>query len=104
MLLLLSVTAQINGIGSENTQTTSVNIYPNTQDNTIIGYRYSYDLTVTVKNLTSSLLSEVLDTATAVGGNALQINDVSVGVAQIADNYGALCIHFNNSRLTMYLL
>lgn len=69
---------QINGIGSQNTQTSSVYIYPKTQDNTITGYTYTYQLTVTVKNLTSSLLSQVLDTATAAGGNDLRINSVSV--------------------------
>lgn len=73
---------QINGIGSENAQTTSISISPqyNSSDssNDITGYMYTYGLEVTVKNLTSDLLSKVLDTAVAAGGNQLQIQQVSV--------------------------
>lgn len=82
---------QINGIGSENAQTTSISISPqyNNSDssNDIIGYMYTYGLDVTVKNLTSNLLSKVLDTAVAAGGNQLQIQQVLV-------SYPAASVHF----------
>ncbi|CAL8462067.1 g1598 [Coccomyxa elongata] len=78
----------INGIGSENAQTTSVSISPqyNNSDssNDIIGYMYTYGLDVTVKNLTSNLLSKVLDTAVAAGGNQLQIQQVSFSLSDAA--------------------
>ncbi len=78
-----SCALQINGIGSENAQTSSVSVNPkydtrSSNTNTIVGYTYSHQLTVNVKNLTSDLLSEVLDTAVASGGNQLQIQQVSV--------------------------
>ncbi|BDA45914.1 hypothetical protein COCOBI_08-0060 [Coccomyxa sp. Obi] len=79
---------RINGIGSDNAQTTSISISPqyNSSDssNNIIGYMYTYGLDVTVKNLTSDLLSEVLDTAVAAGGNQLQIQQVSFSLSDAA--------------------
>ena len=75
--------AQINGIGSQNAQTSSVSVNPkygsgSGNSNTIVGYTYSNQINVDVKNLTSDLLSAVLDTAVASGGNQLQIQRVSV--------------------------
>jgi uncharacterized protein YggE len=74
--------SQINGIGSDNAQTSSVSVNPKygsgDSSNTIVGYTYSNQINVNVKNLTSDLLSEVLDTAVASGGNQLQIQRVSV--------------------------
>ncbi|EIE24362.1 DUF541-domain-containing protein [Coccomyxa subellipsoidea C-169] len=76
----------INGIGSENAQTSSVSVNPkydtrSSNTNTIVGYTYSHQLTVNVKNLTSDLLSEVLDIAVASGGNQLQIQQVSFSLS-----------------------
>ena len=74
---------QINGIGSQNAQTSSVSVNPKYgtgSSNTIVGYTYSNQINVDVKNLTSALLSEVLDTAVASGGNQLQIQRVTVSI------------------------
>lgn len=81
-----SYVPQINGIGSQNAQTSSVSVNPkygtgSGNSNTIVGYTYSNQINVEVKNLTSALLSEVLDTAVASGSNQLQIQRVSVNIS-----------------------
>lgn len=91
-----SCAPQINGIGSENAQTSSVSVNPkydtrSSNTNTIVGYTYSHQLTVNVKNLTSDLLSEVLDTAVASGGNQLQIQQVSVSACITAVRGAWVC-------------
>ncbi|BDA45916.1 hypothetical protein COCOBI_08-0080 [Coccomyxa sp. Obi] len=78
----------INGIGSQNAKTSSVSVNPKYSSgsdyNRIVGYTYSYQISVDVKNLTSDLLSEVLDTAVASGGNQLQIQRVSFSLSDAA--------------------
>lgn len=80
--------AQINGIGSQNAQTSSVSVNPkygtgSGQTNTVVGYTFSNQISVNVKNLTSDLLSAVLDTAVSSGGNQLQIKSVTVSVTRL---------------------
>lgn len=48
--------------------------------NSITGYTYTYQINVDVKNLTSDLLSEVLDTAVSTGGDQLRIQNVVVSM------------------------
>ncbi|KAK9906560.1 hypothetical protein WJX75_004165 [Coccomyxa subellipsoidea] len=82
---ILGNLSAINGIGSDNAQTSSVSVNPKygsgDSSNTIVGYTYSNQINVNVKNLTSDLLSEVLDTAVASGGNQLQIQRVSFSLS-----------------------
>ena len=75
------------GVADKDIRTQVLNItpqYANTPDRngtpTIIGYRVSNQLQVTVRNIDST--SEVLDAAVAAGGNAVRVGGISFTVDQ----------------------
>ena len=78
---------QISGISPQNVTTTSITVDPNTHynsdtgDSTINGYTFTNSIQVKMSNVTNTLLSQVLDTAVANGGNNLTIDSVSFSLS-----------------------
>lgn len=77
----------MNGVYPENVTTTSVSVYPKTQYNpsngtsTSQGYTFTNRLQIALDNLSSALLSRVLDTAVRNGGNNLTISSVTFSLS-----------------------
>ncbi|KAL6774153.1 hypothetical protein ACKKBG_A23955 [Auxenochlorella protothecoides x Auxenochlorella symbiontica] len=81
----------ISGINrTSDIKTTDINVNPQmvynsqTGESTITGYTFSQNLQVTVRDLSSDLLSSVIDSAVRAGGNALQITSVTLSLSPTA--------------------
>lgn len=81
-----AVLAALSALGpSVNTTTTGVSVYQQTQliDNSYVpvGYKYTQSLSVKVTNVTSELLTRVVDTAVTTGGNNVTVSSISTDLS-----------------------
>lgn len=78
---------QAAGIPSADVSTIDLSLTPKMVVNTlngtnkIVGYTFSQSIKVQIKNLTSDILSRVIDGAVLSGGNALQISSLTVDLS-----------------------
>ncbi|KAK9791622.1 hypothetical protein WJX73_003114 [Symbiochloris irregularis] len=82
----------VNGIESDDISTTSVSVSPQTNYNSVTGnsepdgFAFQNSIQVTVNNVTSDLLAEVLDSIVSSGGNLATISGVSLSLSDNLTN------------------